>query len=139
VRRARSQREVDDALELRRQVFVDEQGVTLEADRDGRDHEAVHLVAVSGDRVVGTLRLLPAGELSRLGRMVVDPELRGSGIGGRLLDLADDVAREMGHERIALHAQVPARRVYERAGYRQRGDVFVEQEIEHVAMEKDLA
>ena len=126
-------------MELRRTVFVDEQGVTLEADRDGRDDEAVHLVAVRDGRVVGTLRLLAAGEVSRLGRMVVSPELRGSGIGGRLLDLADDVAREMGHRRIALHAQMPARRVYERAGYRMHGDVFVEQGIEHVAMEKPLA
>jgi predicted GNAT family N-acyltransferase len=129
---------VDEAMELRRTVFVDEQGVTLEADRDGRDDEAVHLVAVNDGRVVGTLRLLAAGEVSRLGRMVVSPELRGSGIGGRLLDLADEVAREMGHRRIALHAQVPARRVYERAGYRRQGDVFVEQGIEHVAMEKPL-
>jgi predicted GNAT family N-acyltransferase len=113
--------------------------VTLEADRDGRDDQAVHLVAVTGGRVVGTLRLLPAGEVSRLGRMVVDPDLRGSRIGGRLLALADEVAREMGHTRIALHAQVPARAVYERAGYSPRGDVFVEQGIEHVAMEKDIA
>jgi hypothetical protein len=29
--------------------------------------------------------------------------------------------------------------VYERAGYRLQGDVFVEQGIEHVAMEKPLA
>jgi predicted GNAT family N-acyltransferase len=130
---------VDEAMELRRTVFVDEQGVTLEADRDGRDDEAVHLVAVTDGRVVGTLRLLAAGEVSRLGRMVVTPDLRGAGIGSRLLDLADEVAREMGHRRIALHAQVPALQVYERAGYRQHGDVFVEQGIEHVAMEKPLA
>jgi predicted GNAT family N-acyltransferase len=139
VRRARSQREVDEALELRRQVFVDEQGVTLEADRDGRDHESVHLVAMSDGRVVGTLRLLPAGDVSRLGRMVVEPGLRGSGVGGRLLDLADEVAREMGHRRIALHAQLRARSVYQRAGYEDQGDVFVEQGIEHVAMEKAIA
>jgi predicted GNAT family N-acyltransferase len=130
---------VDEALELRRAVFVDEQGVTLAADRDGRDDEAVHLVAVADGRVVGTLRLLAAGDVSRLGRMVVSPGLRGSGIGGRLLDLADEVAREMGHRRIALHAQVPALGVYERAGYRRQGEVFVEQDIEHVAMEKALA
>jgi predicted GNAT family N-acyltransferase len=139
VRRTRSGREIDDALELRRSIFVDEQGVTLEADRDGRDGEAVHLVAVAGGRVVGTLRLLPAGDVSRLGRMVVDPALRGSGIGSRMLEAADQVAREMGHRRITLHAQVPARAVYERAGYREEGDVFVEQGIEHVAMEKPLA
>jgi predicted GNAT family N-acyltransferase len=139
VRRARSEREVDEALELRRTVFVDEQGVTLEADRDGRDHEAVHLVAVGDGRIVGTLRLLPAGEVSRLGRMVVEAGLRGSGVGARLLQLADEVALEMGHRRITLHAQLRARSVYERAGYEDQGDVFVEQGIEHVAMEKDIA
>jgi predicted GNAT family N-acyltransferase len=139
VRRAHSAREIDAALKLRRRVFVDEQGVTLTADRDGRDHEAVHLVATAGDNVVGTLRLLPGDGLIRLGRMVVDTAFRGQGIGTRLLEEADVTSRELGCPRVVLHAQVPALHVYERAGYVQRGGIFVEQGIEHVSMEKSLA
>ena len=45
----------------------------------------------------------------------------------------------MGPDRVQLHAQMPARRVYERAGYEQVGGAFVEQGIEHVTMEKRIA
>jgi predicted GNAT family N-acyltransferase len=139
VRPASGPEEVDAALELRRQVFVDEQDVSLAADRDGRDGEAVHLVAVHRGRVVGTCRLLPDGEAIRLGRMVVEPALRGAGLGARLLELADAMSLELGGRRILLHAQVPSRGVYDRAGYAQRGEPFVEEGIEHVTMEKTLA
>ena len=57
VRRSRDEQEIAAALALREEVFCGEQGVTLAGDRDGRDDEALHLVAVA-DGVVGTCRLL---------------------------------------------------------------------------------
>jgi predicted GNAT family N-acyltransferase len=139
VRRARGPEEVDAALALRYEVFCVEQGVPLSADRDGRDGEAEQIVAVVDDRVAGTCRLLLDGGVARLGRMVVAADLRGAGIGALLLAEADRIVASLGLERIVLHAQVQARAVYERAGYRQRGGVFMEEDIEHVTMEKRLA
>jgi predicted GNAT family N-acyltransferase len=139
VRRARSPDEVEAALDLRREVFCVEQGVSLAADRDGRDGQAEQLVAVLDGVVVGTCRLLVENGLSRLGRMVVSSDMRGRGVGARLLREADRVTAELGIDRIVLHAQVPALGVYERAGYRTRGPVFLEEGIEHVPMEKRLA
>ena len=52
---------------------------------------------------------------------------------------ADRIASEAGSESIALHAQTYARSLYEQAGYYERGPIFVEEGIEHVAMEKRLA
>ena len=51
----RADEELSAALELRERVFCGEQGVSIAADRDGRDHEATHIVAVDGGRVVGHL------------------------------------------------------------------------------------
>ena len=85
VRETREPGEVEAALELRRVVFCDEQGVPLAADQDGRDGEAVHVVAYEGRVLVGTCRLLLEGELARLGRMAVVRELRGRGIGAAIL------------------------------------------------------
>jgi predicted GNAT family N-acyltransferase len=124
---------------LRRRVFCGEQGVRPEADQDGRDGEAVHLVAVAGERVVGTCRLLAAVDHVMLGRMVVDPQMRRHGVGSRLLAAADVAALEMSHDRIVLHAQLPARGVYARAGYAERGEPFVEEGIDHVTMVKSVA
>jgi ElaA protein len=130
--------EVRRARALRRAVFVGEQGVALEEELDGRDGEALHLVAVDGGgSVVGTCRLLAEGPVVKLGRMAVAREARGQGIGARLLELAD--AETPAAERIVLAAQLPAIPLYERAGYVRRGDVFLDAGIEHVRMEKPRA
>lgn len=139
VREARTPEEVQEALGLRLRVFCDEQGVALSAEQDGRDDEAVHLVAVEDGRVVGTCRLLIEGGVARLGRNAVAAADRGRGIGTGLLRAADRVAARRGAGRIRLNAQLPARRLYERAGYVAQGEVFLEEGIEHVTMEKPLA
>jgi len=139
VKVATSSSEVDEALELRRRVYVDEQGVTLEADRDGLDPGALHVVAIDAGRVVGTCRLVFEDDLARLGRMAVDNELRGRGIGAEILAAAEREARAAGAARIRLHSQTAARSLYERGGFQIRGEEFMEEGIPHVTMEKPLA
>jgi predicted GNAT family N-acyltransferase len=138
VRPAQGDDEVAAALELRERVFCVEQGVSPEADRDGRDSESLHIVAVSERRVVGTCRLLFHGRVARLGRLAVEPELRGRGVAGAILREADRVARDGGADRIALHAQTYALSLYTDNAYAERGAPFFEEGIEHVAMEKLL-
>lgn len=139
MRPARGAAEVSAALDLRERVFAVEQGVDPAADRDGRDHEALHLVAVEDDTVVGTCRLVLNGAQARLGRLAVMPSRRREGLGAALLAEADRAAREAGARRIELHAQLPAHALYVRDGYADEGEVFVEEGIEHVAMAKSLA
>jgi predicted GNAT family N-acyltransferase len=139
VRVASSSSEVDEALELRRRVFVGQQGVTLEADRDGLDPSALHIVAVDDGRVVGTCRLVFDERLARLGRMAVEPDRRGRGLGRAILALAEAEARAAGAERIRLHAQLAARSLYERGGFDVKGEEFMEEGIPHLTMEKPLA
>jgi len=139
IREARTDDELAAALELRERVFAGEQGVSIEADRDGRDREATHLVALEGGRVIGTCRLLFQGRVARLGRLAVEPQERGRGVAGAILRAADHVARDADADTISLHAQTYAKSLYERAGYAARGTIFMEEGIEHVAMEKQLA
>ena len=140
VRRAGGDAEIAAAIALRAAVFVDEQGVPLEEDLDGRDGEALHLVAVVDDgTVVGTCRLVFEDPVVKLGRMAVAPDARRQGIGMRLLELADAEARAHDAEATVLAAQLPARPLYERAGYVPRGDVFLDAGIEHVRMRKTHA
>jgi predicted GNAT family N-acyltransferase len=138
VRPARDQSEVDAALALRYDVFCVEQGVSLEDERDGRDEQSLHLVVVDDGVVVGTCRLLPAGDDVKLGRMAVAASHRGRGLAAQLLAEADGRARDLRASRIVLAAQLTARAVYERAGYVPYGDVFLDAGIEHVMMGKAL-
>jgi predicted GNAT family N-acyltransferase len=138
VREVRTDDELAAALELRERVFCEEQGVSFEADRDGRDPEATHIVAVDGGRVIGTCRLLFRGGVARLGRLAVEPDRRGDGVGAAILREADRRARAAGADAISLHAQTYAKELYLRDGYEVRGATFVEEGIEHVSMEKPL-
>lgn len=141
IRRAAGPAEMDELLELRHRVFCVEQGVPKREEIDGRDEEAIHLVAVRGEdgRVVGTCRLLLVDRTVQLSRLAVDSETRRQGIAAALLREADREATGCGARRIVLHAQTYARDLYTSGGYEPRGRVFVEAGIEHVAMEKRLA
>ena len=139
IREARDAQERQTLLALRHEVFVEEQGVPLDLEIDEHDQEAVHLVALDGDRVVGTCRVLLAGAVAKFGRLVVARDARGRGIGAALLADAERLAREMGAGRMVLAAQTSAIGLYDRAGYTARGDVYLDAGIEHVTMEKPLA
>jgi predicted GNAT family N-acyltransferase len=140
VRCAQGPDEVADAIALRTAIFIHEQGVHPEEELDGRDDDAVHLVAIDGaGAVIGTCRLLIEGPTLKLGRMAVAAPARRRGIGRRLLALADEQAASASVERIVLSAQVPALPLYEQAGYSARGEIFMDSGIEHVWMEKQRA
>jgi ElaA protein len=139
VRRVRGTDEMEALLALRYEVFCREQGVPEHEESDGRDHEAVHLVAVADGKVVGTCRLLLVGATAQFSRLAVSARVRRRGIASALLEAAEAETRAAGGRRLVLHAQIYARGLYDRAGYRTRGRAFVEAGIEHIAMEKTLA
>jgi ElaA protein len=139
IRRVRGEREMAEAVALRHEVFCVEQGVPEREELDGRDGEAVHLVAVSDDgQLLGTCRVLMVGTTAQFSRLAVRASARRRGIATALLAAADTETRAAGGRRLVLHAQTYARKLYEGVGYRPRGRVFVEAGIEHIAMEKQL-
>src|SRR5262245_13347853 len=80
---------------VRHQVFVVEQAVPPELERDAFDAVAIHLVALHGEAVIGTLRLVVSGRDAKIGRMAVLAAERGKGVGSRLMDRAHEVAQVM--------------------------------------------
>ena len=139
IRRVASPAEMEAALEVRHRVFCVEQGVPKREEIDGRDGDAIHLVAVEQGRVLGTCRLLFVDRTVQFSRLAVDADARPRGIATRQLQAADAEAIGARARRIVLHAQTYARDLYLADGYEPRGHVFVEAGIEHIAMEKRLA
>jgi len=142
VREARDEAERRAAFALRHEVFVGEQGVPAELELDEHDDAALHLVALDGDRLVGTCRVVmgsPPDPRAKFGRLVVARDARGAGVGSALLAEAERRARADGARQMVLTAQFAAMGLYERAGYTARGDVFMDAGIEHMTMEKPLA
>lgn len=141
MRWARSRAEVLGAFAVRERVFCGEQGVAVAEELDGRDEEARHVVALApgGELVIGTLRLLVAGEHAKVGRVAVEREWRRRGIASRMLVLALAGAREHGCTGARLAAQVAATELYRQVGFTVESDTFEEAGIAHVWMGITLA
>ena len=122
---------------VRRTVFVDEQRVPEALEWDGRDAECVHVLATAlNGAPIGSGRLLPNGHI---GRMAVLKDWRGQGVGGALLAALIAAAREAGHARAHLNAQVHALGFYALSGFVAEGPVFDDAGIPHRAMTLELS
>ncbi|MET8949498.1 GNAT family N-acetyltransferase [Streptomyces sp. NPDC004393] len=134
---------------VRKEVFVREQGVPEDIEYDAYDADAVHVLAIRQDGVpLGTGRLL-YGEaaaaknggdpsVGSLGRLAVNREARGLGVGGALVRAIEDAARARGLTAVDLHAQTHALGFYERLGYTAYGPEFPDAGIPHRAMRRPV-
>ena len=136
--------EMEDALSVRRAVFIAEQGVTEAEEIDAYDRDpervpgAVHVVAYVDGRPAATGRLLidaPDGENAHIGRVAVLREHRRRGLGRAVMLALQDEARQRGYRGVTVAAQLQALPFYERLGYVAYGEVFLDARIEHRLMD----
>lgn len=130
------------AFQLRRAVFVREQKVPEDIERDSYDLTAIHIVAVAEGEVVGTLRLIAMDEHIKIGRVAVDGQWRGKGIARKMITAAQDYCRTEGRDRFFLTAQSDKLVLYEKLGFVAFGPEFMEGGMPHRAMrdyDKDSA
>lgn len=122
--------------DIRRRVFIEEQGVPPEIEQDVRDAGCRHVLARADDGTpIGTGRIDPEG---KIGRMAVLPDWRDRGVGAAILQALVDLARGQRLERVYLDAQAPAVRFYERHGFAAEGERFVVAGIEHQRMAREV-
>lgn len=121
---------------VRDPVFVIEQRVPVELERDALDAECLHVLAFDGQNLpIGTGRLTPQ---HTIGRMAVLPEWRGRGVGDALLLRLIELARAKAWPEVSLHAQVSAMGFYLKHGFMAYGPVYEEAGILHQSMSLPL-
>lgn len=126
-------------LELRRIVFIDEQGVSVEDELDDMDDVAVHLLATQDGEPLGTARLLTKGDTGKIGRVCVLKEARGSGLGAALIKASvAHFEAQPEVKRALLGAQCHAISFYEALGFTAFGPVYDDAGIDHRDMERLL-
>ncbi len=145
---------------VRMTVFVEEQKVPAEEELDAYDLTATHFAAwaaadgtvpVPGGKspescapeeagnIVGAARLLDKGaDVGKIGRVAVLLAHRGNGVGALLMRAVEGEAVRRGFTRLILEAQCYAIPFYEKLGYIAEGDVFLDCNIEHRLMTKNL-
>ena len=122
-------------LELRVAIFVVEQECPY-AEVDGLDREAVHVWLEEDGKILAYLRVMDRGiesEYVSIGRLLA--ARRREGLGSWVLSEGIRVAKEyFAADRIYLEAQVYAKGLYERQGFRTISDEFLLDGIPHVKM-----
>ncbi len=122
-------------LKLRVDVFVVEQNCPY-PELDDRDQAAVHVWLEENGELLAYLRIMDRGVESEhvsLGRVV--SRSRREGIGSRILSEGIRLARDIFHTNVIyLEAQVYAKEFYEKQGFRQISDEFMEDGIPHIKM-----
>ena len=127
--------ELYEVLKLRAEVFVVEQNCPYQ-DLDGVDKEAYHVYLKEDGRIVAYLRVVDKGK--RLDEVSIGRVIslkRRCGLGSELMKLGLAVAREkFGATAVKVGAQVQARAFYERCGFQQISEEYLEDGIPHIYM-----
>lgn len=134
IRKVSADKDIRRAFAIRMRVFVKEQGVPEEIELDRDDERATHLLAVAGEKSIGTARVVVRRGSAKIGRMAVLKSYRRRGVGKQLLKRAIATATRQGAGKIYLHAQVSVIGFYEKMGFRCAGPVFDEAGIAHRKM-----
>ncbi|HEY9068877.1 MAG TPA: GNAT family N-acetyltransferase [Candidatus Ozemobacteraceae bacterium] len=133
--------DLERVFEIRRRVFVDEQHVPLDHERDAIDRRSVHVLARLDGEPAAAARIFPDAANPRIawiGRLAVLPSARRAGVASAILAFLLERCRREGVSRVRLHAQTYVRELYARLGFEQRGDEFLEENLSHIEMELRL-
>ncbi|MEO1115253.1 MAG: GNAT family N-acetyltransferase [Pseudomonadota bacterium] len=130
--------DVHDLFKLRQDVFVIEQ-TSLYQDIDGKDPDALHLLVrdTASGTLVGTVRVTEDSEAgkARIGRVVIAPPARGTGLGRKLMRAGIEKVEEILPEGVIdLSAQAHLESFYRSLGFASVSDEYLEDGIPHVDM-----
>ena len=129
---------------LRIEVFVKEQNVPIELELDEKDHNknTVHIGYFSDDKLIGVARLIDMNkDVIHIGRVAIDKEHRGQGIGLELIIGCENIAQQILKRKkiIELSAQIQAENFYKSLDYNRVNDIiYLDAGIEHVDMRKEI-
>lgn len=132
-------KELFEIYKLRVSVFVVEQKCPYQ-EVDDADRTAYHLWLKDADGIEAYARVLPQGAAfptAAIGRVIAVK--RRCGLGGKIVEAAIRVAKATLHaDKLTIEAQVYARSLYEKHGFQQSSEEFLEDGIPHIQMQLSL-
>ncbi len=109
---------LDASYSIRHEVFVKEQGMFRQTDRDEMDALSVHILAVKGGECAGTVRITPLGNGEWLGsRLAARRSFRGR-VGALLVKRAEEEVKKRGGRRFRAYIQSSKVEFFERCAWR---------------------
>ena len=128
-------------LELRYKILLQPLGLKFLDSYREEEASFLHIGCIenSTDELIGGLILVPINhEEIRVMQVAVDTIHQGEGIGRKLIEYAENIAKEIGYEKLVMHAMLSVVGFYEKLGFKQDSELFEEKGISFVRMVKNL-
>ncbi len=126
-------------LKARAEIFIVEQGMNCQ-DMDGEDYTCRHLFLEQNGSILAYMRAIFADKqkgIIKLGRVLTVNH--GIGLGRKLFEESlPYLKNEMECRKIYIHSQKQAVGFYEKLGFKPVSDEFLEENVIHIAMEKEI-
>ncbi|MGM0844347.1 MAG: GNAT family N-acetyltransferase [Bacillota bacterium] len=135
---ASTQKELQEAMEVRKEVFVGEQNVPIEEEIDEFEDTADHFVLYDENEPAGAGRFRLKDGFGKVERICVLAKVRGKGAGKIIMSYIEKHARSKNVPALILNAQTHAIPFYESLGYSVTSDEFLDAGIPHKSMKKIL-
>lgn len=126
--------DLTDVFNIRRKVFIDEQGVKEELEIDGSDIDAINLLLYVDNIPIGTGRIIMTNDQYTLGRISILKEFRKKGYGKVIVSNLVNKAYEIGGKTQFLHAQKQVIDFYKSLGFKVCSEEYKEAGIIHRSM-----
>lgn len=131
--------EYEQMVRLRDDILRKPLGLHFSLEELELEKNHILIAAFEEEQMLGCCMLIESPPPSvRLRQMAVLNNLQGKGIGRALMNFAENLSRDRGYTTITMHARKVAVGFYERVGYKVTSDEFIELDIPHYVMEKQL-
>jgi len=132
-----SKRELYEILKSRSQIFIVENNMRC-LDMDGADYNALHCFLWENDSVIAYLRAIALNNNEvKIGRVLTLNH--GIGLGREIMNKSiNEIKKRFGCKKIILHSQLSAKGFYEKLGFKTTSGGYLEENVLHVSMEKDI-
>ena len=128
-------KDISEARDIRREVFIDEQGISEAEEYDSLDELALHLMVYVDEEPAATGRICHDENGFHIGRIAVRKKFRGQKIGDLAVRLLLYKAFNSGAEILKIGAQTYVVPFYKKFGFKECGDEYIEAGLPHIPME----
>lgn len=133
---AKTQKHFYDQVIVRSEVFLIEQQVPIEEEIDILDSDAIQFIVYDDKLPIGAARFRIVDNKGKVERVCVIKTYRKSGVGKLIMTTIENYAKTQNINKLVLNAQLIAVPFYETLGYKKHGEIFLDANIEHIAMDK---
>lgn len=131
--------EYHETLKLRNEVMRKPLGLTLSADDVKFDHKRTHIAGYFNDNLICACSLgIFHQKICHIFSFCVKQEYQNQGIGRQLMSYAEKYAQDKGVQRLYLEGRKAASPFYSKCGFVKCGHEYIDMNIVHQDMRKDI-